>query len=452
MNLTMTIGGVVVDSSPTAAAPVLSDLTVTWGVQEEGAQPDPATLTFSVCIMNSITDAPWLVDGAPVQLKAVDGGAFSYVFTGRIRRQSATQDSFGRLMVRVTCADYSADFGSTFVACDMPPDTAASRLNQLTGMMVSNGFGFAFDPTLAPASETRGQQTSISVKLQTLLDRFLAPGHRTYFDATTAAAPTERGYLKTIPVRPAALTTPATLRTLPDRRWYIAARRAAPGYDNLLFTTADNVVQDVEWTLDADNITTNVAINWPTKEAIEHYTAMTDGPEFNAGNAAITKYGTRRVSIDTDLDFKAQTSNPSQWAATVARLKAAWLDTTPEWQPAAVTFRDTDALTGFFPVLDLVKRNSLWVEISGVSPNQPKPGASIINAAVIGGTLTHTATGWTVTVSLSKTIAPAKAPAANEWTCAAIAASTVAAVRDATFATVGDYLTPNDFHYVSKGN
>lgn len=458
MALVMTVGGVEVDSTGTGLAPVLADLEVKWGVEREGEQPGPSTMSFTVCVVSAITDAPWLVDGAPVLLRDVDGAVTRYVFTGRIRRQQAAIDGLGRLHILVTCADYLSEFGSTFVSCDLAPVTAGARYNQLTTLMTANGYGNTYDASLVPpGTEYRAQTTSQSVKLQTLLERFANPLHRTFFDATTAAVPSNKGNIRFLPVRPATMNNRGILYTLPDGRWYVAVKNAPGDYSYLLHTHADNVLRGIEWTLDTENVTTAVAISSPAKDdPVNYFTEMTDGPEYTAGALDLDKFGMRRVSIETDLLVSEQTTNPSLWAATVARLKAAWLDTSPEWQPAGVTIRDTgelnDGAATWQAVLDLVQRSALWFEVYGVQANQPKQGFGSINAAVIGGTLRHTVKGWQVTLALSKTLLPLPATAGLEWTIADVTASTNPAIKDATFGSIGDTVTPSDFLYINKGS
>lgn len=458
MALIMTVGGVEVDSTAAGLAPVLAELEIKWGVEREGEQPGPSTMSFTVCVVSAITDAPWLVDGAPVQLRDETDGITRYIFTGRIRRQQAATDGLGRLHILVTCADYLTEFSSTFVSCDLSPVTAGARYDQITTLMSANGFASSYDASLVPpGTEYRAQTTSQSVKLQTLLERFANPLHRTFYDATTAALPTTRGSLRFLPVRPATMSNRGILYTLPDGRWYVAVKNAPGDYSYLIHTHADNVLRGVEWTLDTDNVTTAVGISAPDKDdPVKPFTEMTDGPEYTAGTVEVDKFGMRRVAVETDLRLKEQTTNPTLWADTVARLKAAWLDTNPEWQPAGVTIRDptelNDGAATWTAVLDLVQRSALWFEVYGVQPNQPKYGFASINAAVIGGTLRHTVKGWQITLALSKTIMPLPATAGLEWTIAAVDASTNPAIKDATFGSIGDTVTPSDFLYINKGS
>lgn len=453
MGVTLIINGHTVDSSGDAPAPALGELSVNWGVSRQGEQPAPSTLSFTIVCKRSISDAPWLVDGAPVCLSSTDGGITRRVFTGRVRRQQATLDTWGRLHVAVTCADYLADFSNLYTSISVGIAFANQRSTQLAEHFLANGVSYGQYTPVSSPNTVRSAQSLPSIKLSSLLERFLSPGHYTYLDITDRDVPLYTAEIGVIPRAPRTMAGAAKLYTRPNGEWY-AAYKAAPanlGY-YYLGLDASELLADVAWTMDTQNLTTAVGVSAPRLSAETGFHSMEDGPEITAGAAAIKKYGIRRQSIETDLvpDYNDPGAGVTP-AITQQMIRDAWMDTAPAWEPNAVTLRDTAAAPDNWSyLLALRLRYLTWVEIWAIHENRPTSGPSIVNAPVIGGRMDYDGRKWKVSFSLGKPAAPAPVATAQQYRAMDLQASTNPAIWGGTLGSIGDSLTFEDFNYISK--
>lgn len=450
--VTLMVDGWPLDGTADGVAPVLGALNLTWGVSRQGEQAPPSTLTFSVLVKTTMQDVPYLVDGAPVtvQWAPQNGQPNRRVFTGRIRRMQAKADDKGRLNILVTCADFLSDFTGVFTSADLSAGNGPWRGQALQQLFTANSVALGLYTPADLGNVTRARQKVQSIKLQTLLERYLAPGHFSYVDITDRDVPIYTAEIGIVPRAPRVMTATAKLRARPTGEWYMTANSppALLGYSSLSLD-ARQVIRDVEWTMETTGITTRVGWNYPRLSAETGFTEMQAGGAVQSSAASLEKYGVRSVEVDTDLDLTVG----SPWPPLVLEtFQEAWLDDNPLWEPTAVTIRDVeDAPINWDVLLGLTTRYKTWVEIWGIHPNRPNPGPDFINAPAIGGELRYDGKKWSVTVALGKAAAPLAAAVEDQYRAMDIGLTIDPLIWQATIGSVGDQITFDNFNYISKG-
>lgn len=449
--VSVSVDGWDLQDSADHAAPVLGDISVVWGVSRQGEQSPPSTLTFSVLVKNSMADVPRLIDGAPVAVTwfPMNGQPNRRVFTGRIRRMQAKADNKGRLNILVTCADFLSDFTGVFTSADLSAGNGPWRAQQLAQLFTANSVHLGLYTPADLGNVARAKQKVPSIKLQTLLERYLAPGNFTYVDLTDRDVPIYTAEIGIVPRAPRVMTAPAKLHARPTGEWYMAANSPPSmlGYSSLSID-ARQVIRDVEWTMDTSGVNTRIGFNVPIQSAETGFSELQFGYEFKSSAASLEKYGVRATERDTDL-----ASGVITWAPDIAQtFREAWLDDTPLWEPTAVTIRDVDdAPINWDVLLGLTTRYKTWVEIWGIHPNRPNPGPDFTNAPVIGGELRYDGKKWSVTVALGKAAAPLPVAAVDQYRAMDIALHSNPLIHHGTIGSVGEQITFDNFNYISKG-
>lgn len=419
-------------------APVLGGLTVTWGSDSDAEQAGPSTLAFDVLVKKSLSDIQLLRHGANVAVMYVDT---TYVFAGRIRRITAAPEG-DALRLRVTAADYLSEAESVFVSTNLPEATAAARHTAVWGLLNSKGWTASTGGTGSASTEgQRAQQTYSSIKLLTVLNRYIALDKARYFDASENVDGTPNRKLTF--VRPLLDLDPALLDTL-ESGWttditYPAGYFPAP-------LRADNVLQDVQWSIDADSVTTVVGLSTPVQDGSTE-TSQSDH-DYSLGADVLLSFGSKRTTVESDLKYGGATSGA--WNVTLDKLRANYLTTESWWQPSDVEILDFERLAPDTQkgIIGIYSRPSQLVRIT--DPAKIVPTDYAIQALALGGEIVWTGTEWRIKLTLGKPVKNRKAAPADEYTYADLQAHTNPDIKSGTYATITDRLSYQDFHYIAR--
>lgn len=418
-------------------APVLVPVTLDWGSDEAGEQPNPATLTFTVLFRDGMGDVPDLQNGAQVELihPSEWWKPARTIFAGTISTMAAEPSAAveGALEVRATAVDTTAEFDDLFVSANMP--AGHSRPAQLAAMFEAEGWELELpaDPRRSAAARYN------SIKLATLLDRHITRYRGRRFDATGRD---EFGQLRkrVIVTEGSAREAPADALLATDvgvwDRSYNSPHR--DGTESpLVVLQAANIFRDVGWVQEAGNTTTAVKLT-PLVQDEDGFTEDGDELNFRAASHVVATFGLHSVDVETDLEAPAEQE-------AVAR---AWMNGDSPWMMDGLTIRDTAALLPeqIADLLDPVTRNRALVAVNGVMHNRPDPGPSVLRSYIIGGKYEWNGKAWDMSLTLERTI---YARPALRWTYQKLQRAFDPNIYGATYASVSEALSFADFREIT---
>lgn len=409
-------------------APVLCPVELTWGTDSPLNQPAPANLKFTVLFLDGMDDVPDLSSGAKIELVHAD--QHRTIFAGQIRTMSARASELvkGALEVTANATDYTADLDSEYISTNW--NEANNRRQTLTNVFADAGWTL----TVPYSPQPRAQAKYNSIKLLTMLDRFAANFRGRRYDTSYRNTDGEVVRKLTVMEGTSRFIPADTLQVQPDGTWWrsfnspLIGTRVSP----IVALPARNVLLDPEWTQDPGNTITGVQLSVMIP-GDDGFTTQTER-NFKAPAATVAKYGLRSVDVESDL------LNSADQAACAA----AWMNDDSPWQMSELKIRSSSELANVTlrQLLDQNYRYGVLLTISGVLPNRPDPGPTVLRSYVIGGSYVWTGKTWELSLALERTIY-AKPAALVTYTDLRNAVDP--RISTATFTQIGERLTYGDF-------
>lgn len=414
-------------------SPVLAGCEIEWGASSDIEHQDAATLTIQILFRTGTQDITGLQRGAEIEL-TYDGVT---VFAGSVRSATAISHTKG-LLATVNCVEHLADLQGLYTSTEWLFETSAVRWLTLKDLFAGRGFD------LQPRALSTGQQEArayySSIKVITLLERFLASnGRLTRWDASERV---DGELVKTVKAGLRGTSSGAN-RLDTDRGIWIVQYTTSTSTGVITWLDASNVVQS-GWTLEPGTAINSVNFSYPVTEqdpdTLEYSTSLKEAVRNDTAAQAVYGINAADVTISSHGEDIAQTLD--EVAQTWYRPDSGWtLESVPIYDSTELTRERLQRL------LDNKRRSQNLVIVRGILGNAPADTASNVRASLIGGTYIWDGEQWDITLRLGRN---QDFTAANQWTFADIAAASDPAISLGTANSIGDQITFADFRQISK--
>lgn len=453
------IGTQLMNDHALAKAPMLADLSFTWGTDSQTEYDDPATCSAQLLVREP-ADLSFLVKGAPFGL--LDPGSGETLFAGRVSTLKAKRDKRKKkaLLISITAADTQADLAgyrvesATWIerASDGSFFTSATRRReQLRSVMPA---GWVLEGTTRNDWHNSRPQVLIAEPLLPLVDRHARTviGRRHFTSRYVPGA----GLLPRVTITDErSKTAPAeTLQARANGQWF--RNPTSPANSAHVQLDASTLDADTEWEKTPDDTVTDVALN--------SWGSVLDGDLVNQPTASLevwvaaylrgyaglypadllrmqAEYGYQQVTVDTD----AALGSPLAGNPMVENIVKYWLDADTLWRPTALMVPDSRKIHDDYVLgmISATRRHMAYVSVSRLQENTPA-GGSRVRGFILGGTATWTGKKWQIELTLGRV----PRPAGGGLTFDSIRWHTNGLIKGGTAETVGTELTFADFEYI----
>lgn len=328
------------------------------------------------------------VDNAQIKSPAAGAGRTVLVFTGRITDMSAQWDNgAGCPIINVACAGFTADLDNRNIG-DTPwaVETVAARANRiltLSGLPITIDIDTSIDEVLlswvdVDSQGAAGLLSEIAVSVDGVLWPAVHQSLGAYFRLEDPALRT--ALLKFAEVNGKIVIVAAD----PESGWNLSACV---------------ILRDpVTWVQDVSDVATRASVTWKVQGVDDKgLPTTTDATEYVIDTARETLYGTRNVSVSTQLQSAADAQGVAQRILSRA--------TPAGWRVGGLAIDDDDVTgdpTGIATVLDLLDGTSR-IGAPLVIGDLPawSPAGSASGAYLEGGTYRFVGGRWVLELGVS---------------------------------------------------